>query len=75
MNAFVQKLSRTCSVMKLYLRETPIQEQIKIKTAARNANISRLKSSRPFSGKTNDKLSEIVEFVLFIICKVSGFCK
>ena len=34
MNALVQKLSLTCSVMKLYLRETLIQERMKIKPAA-----------------------------------------
>ena len=35
MNAFVQKLPRAYSVMKLHLRETPqIQEQTKIETTA-----------------------------------------
>ena len=34
MNTFVQKLSRTYSVMKLYLRETPIQERMIIETTA-----------------------------------------
>ena len=32
MNVFVQKLPRTYSVMKLSLRETPIQERMKIET-------------------------------------------
>ena len=34
MNAFLQKLPRTYSVMKLYLLETPIQERMKIETTA-----------------------------------------
>ena len=63
MNIFVQRLPRTYSVMKIYLRETPIQEQMKIETTGENSIISRLKSSRPFSNKTNDKLSQIVGFV------------
>ena len=34
MNAFVQKLPRTYSVMKLYVRETPIQERKEMETMA-----------------------------------------
>ena len=34
MNAFVQKLPGTYSVMKINLRETPIQERKKIETTA-----------------------------------------
>ena len=32
MNALVPELPRTYSVMKIYLRETPIQERMKIET-------------------------------------------
>ena len=34
MNIFVQKVPRTYSVMKIYLRESPIQELMKIETTA-----------------------------------------
>ena len=34
MNAFVQKLPRAYSVMKLYPRKTPIQERMEIETTA-----------------------------------------
>ena len=64
MNAFVQILRQTYSVMKLYLCETPIQERMKIETTAAISLFHGWnQSSRPFSSKTNDKLSEIVGFV------------
>ena len=48
----------------LHLRETPIQERLKIETTAKFPLLHvRLNSSRPFSNKPNDKLSETIGFL------------
>ena len=77
-NAFVENLPRAYSVVKLYLRVTPIQERMKMETTAEIPLLHGLVVR--FSSKTNDKLSEIVGFeeenlTYLITCKVSCFCK
>ena len=48
----------------LHLRETPIQERLKIESTGKFPLLHvRLNSSRPLSKKPNDKLSETMGFV------------